>query len=77
MSFQLADVTLHIDETLEQAKRNEIEQELRAINGVVSVSNPDSRPHLAIVEYNPEQTDSQAILASVTRQNVHAELIGL
>jgi hypothetical protein len=50
---------------------------LREIDGVVSVRNPDDRPHLTLVEYNPARTDSQALLTTVTAAGVHAELIGL
>ena len=77
MDIQLADVVVHIDQTLERDRRSEIERELRAIDGVVSVHNPDERPHLAIVEYNPDKTDSATILNTVTVQGVHAELVGL
>jgi hypothetical protein len=77
MDIQLADVIVHIDQTLESDRRSRIEDELRAIDGVVSVHNPDDKPHLAIVEYNPEKTNSAAILRTVTTQGVHAELIGL
>lgn len=77
MDIQLADVVVHIDQTLGVEDRAGIEDGLRAIDGVVSVHNPDSRPHLAVVEYNPEKTNSQAILGSVMAQGVHAELIGL
>ncbi len=77
MDIQLADVTVHIDQTLEREDRSRIEDGLRAIDGVVSVHNPDNRPHLAVIEYNPAKTNSQAILSSVMSQGVHAELIGL
>ncbi len=77
MDIQLADVVVHIDQTLESDRRSQIEEELRAIDGVVSVHNPDDRPHLAIVEYNPDKTNSAAILSTITTQGVHAELIGL
>mgnify|MGYP003571975914 FL=1 len=77
MDIQLADVVVHIDQTLERDRRSEIERELRAIDGVVSVHNPDERPHLAIVEYNPDKTDSATILNTVTVQGVRAELVGL
>ena len=77
MDIQLADVVVHIDQTLERDRRSKIEEELRAIDGVVSVHNPDNRPHLAIVEYNPDKTSSAAILNTVTVQGVHAELVGL
>lgn len=77
MDIQLADVVVHIDQTLERDRRSEIEEELRAIDGVVSVHNPDNRPHLAIVEYNPDKTNSTVILNTVTVQGVQAELVGL
>jgi selenocysteine lyase/cysteine desulfurase len=77
MDIQLADVVVHIDQTLERERRSQIEAQLRAIDGVVSVHNPDDRPHLAIVEYNPDKTSSTDILKTVTTQGVHAELVGL
>jgi hypothetical protein len=77
MDIQLADVVVHIDQTLERQRRVEIEEQLRAIEGVVSVHNPDDRPHLSIVEYNPDKTNSEAILSTVTNQGVRAQLVGL
>mgnify|MGYP003572238530 FL=1 len=77
MDIQLADVVVHIDQTLERERRSEIEEQLRAIDGVVSVHNPDDRPHLAIIEYNPDRTSSADILNTVTVQGVNAELVGL
>jgi len=77
MDIQLADVVVHIDQALERERRTEIEEQLRAIDGVVSVHNPDDKPHLAIVEYNPEKTSGAVILNTVTVQGVRAELVGL
>jgi hypothetical protein len=77
MNIQLADVVVHIDETLGLQSRNGIENKLREVNGVISVHNPDNRPHLAVVEYDPDMTSSADILATVKAQGVHAELIGL
>ena len=77
MNISLVDITLHIDENLSVEQRGSIEESLRALDGVVSVSNSDKAPHLAIVEYNPDKMDSQKILKRVTDQGVHAELIGM
>lgn len=77
MDIQLADVTIHIDENLESSTRAVIEEKLRAIDGVVSVHNPDDKPHLAIVEYNPSKVKSMTLLEAVQGEGVHAELIGL
>lgn len=77
MDIQLVDVVVHIDQTLEEEHRMRIEGQLRGINGVVSVHNSDDRPHLLIVQYNPDKTGSATILETVTGQGVSAELVGL
>jgi len=77
MEIQLTDVTLHVDENLESGRRQELDAALRAVNGVVSVHNSDAKPHLIMVEYNPESTTSRALLDCVLEKGVHAELIGL
>ncbi|MGD2082515.1 MAG: ATP-binding protein [Chromatiales bacterium] len=77
MDIDMADVTVHIDETLDDERRALVADGVRGAEGVVSVGYDQGRPHLMIVEYNPAQTDSQQVLASVTSQGVHAELIGL
>lgn len=77
MDIQLSDVTLHIDENLNHEQRGTIEESLRALDGVISVHNADKTPHLSMVEYDPNVTSSQDILARVTNQGVHAELIGM
>jgi hypothetical protein len=77
MDIQLADVTIHVDENLGSEQRAGVESKLRAIDGVVSVHNADSTPHLVVVEYNPQKVQSSALLDAVKSENVHAELIGL
>jgi len=77
MDIQLADVTLHIDEDLNAEQRGTIEESIRALDGVVSVRNADERPHLALVEYNPQVVTAADILTRVTNQGAHAEMIGL
>ena len=75
--IQLVDVTVHVDENLDASQRSEVDTAIRALDGVVSVHNPDDRSHLYVVEYNPAKTSSAAILASVQDCNIHAELVGL
>jgi hypothetical protein len=77
MNIQLSDVTLHIDEALNIERRSQIENVLRAIDGVVSVSNHEQRPHLAVVEYNPEMASAELILGRVREEGVHVQMIGL
>ena len=77
MNIQLVDVVLHIDENLNPEQRGSVEESLRALDGVVSVHNTDERPHLTVVQYNPDLSTSQDILHRVTDQGAHAELIGM
>jgi hypothetical protein len=77
MDIQLADVIVHIDENLPKEQRGKIEEKLRAMDGIVSVHNPDDRPHLSVIEFNPDVSSSGAILEMVKSQGVHAELVGL
>ncbi|MGD8931346.1 MAG: ATP-binding protein, partial [Chromatiales bacterium] len=62
MNIDLADVTLHVDETLDSNSLAELDDALRRFDGVVSVHvNPD-RPHLFILEYNPAKVSSEQLL---------------
>ena len=75
--IELVDVTVHFDPILSINKRANIEDAIRGLQGVVSVHMPKDKPHLAVVEYNPERVNSQTILDTATDQGDHAELIGL
>jgi cell division protein FtsX len=75
--IKLVDVTVHIDETLSTEQRQGVEDKLRGLDGVVSVAIHDDKPHLVMVEYNPERASSSTILSAVKDTGVHAELVGL
>jgi cell division protein FtsX len=77
MNIKLVDVTLHIDEDLDAEQRETIKESLRALDGVVSVHNPEKTPHLTIVEYDPDENSSKKILQRVRDQGAHAEIVGL
>lgn len=77
MDIKLVDVTVHIDETLSKEQREDVEAKLRGLDGVVSVAIHDEKPHLVLVEYNPDRASSSAILSTVKDTGVHAELVGL
>ncbi len=75
--IKLADVTIHIDRETDAETREKIETALRLLDGVVSVHMPDDEPHLIVVEYNPEATNSTHLLTMVRELAGHAEMIGL
>lgn len=70
------DLVVHVDDTLGEARRTDIESALTSVEGVEWAHFTERRPHLMRVEYDPDQTSSFTILEEINRQNVHAELIG-
>lgn len=77
MSDGTVDVTVHIDETLDHARREAIAERVRRGPGIASAEYHDTRPHFLIVRYDPAKTDSGGVHRLVTEQGLHAELIGL
>ncbi len=77
MDIDLADVTIHIDEALDEEGKRSLEAAFRIRNGVVSVRiNPD-RPHLVLVEYNPKIIKSRDLVDIPRFQGLRGELVGL
>ena len=75
--MEMVDVTMHIDETIDHERRTKIADTIRAHKGVMAVAHHDEKPHLMIIEYNPDAVTSHELLQFVLDQGVHAELIGL
>lgn len=65
--IQLSDVTIHIDRETSSEERSKFESALRGLNDVVSVHMPDDKPHLIVVEYNPELTSSGVVWLQCAR----------
>jgi hypothetical protein len=77
MDIDLADVTIHIDQTLDAEGQTKLEEAFRNRVGVVSVRiNPD-RPHLVLVEYNPKMINSRDLVDIPRFQGLNGELVGL
>lgn len=75
--IRVADVTLHVDETLEKETRVKLEKDLRALEGVTSISSSKKTPHLIVVKYDPLHARSEDILRVVLGEHLHGQLIGL
>jgi hypothetical protein len=69
-------VIVHIDENLASNNRKELLQKIEDIEGVLSAEVKDQRPHLMIVDYNPDQTKSMEVLSGVHNSGVNAQLVG-
>jgi len=77
MSKTLADVLVHVDQTLNHDRLASLTKAIAAIDGVSNAEGHDAKPRLVIVTYDSAQVSSQQILAAVKAQGVSAELIGL
>ena len=77
MSKTLADVLVHVDQTLSHDRLAALTKTIAAIKGVSTAEGHDAKPHLVIVTYDPAQVNSQDILGAVKAQGVSAELIGM
>jgi len=77
MSTNIADVVVHIDETLPLDELKTLENHIHKIGGVVSACNRDDKPHFISITYNPKQVKSHDILVKIKSEGVHAELVGL
>ena len=76
MNTRLAEVTLHIDEATSHVERENFRDVLLAMDGVVAASYHDERPHLMLIEYNPEAINSIEFVSAAKKHGLHAELIG-
>lgn len=77
MGKQMADVMIHIDETLSEELLKKVEAAVREDENVISAGVPADNSHIMLVAYNPECVSAAGILARVKNAGVHAELVGM
>jgi len=77
MDIHLADVTLHVDQSLNQNEMGKLETAIRQKEGVVSVHINPQKNHLVLVQYNPEVVHSKEFMDILQHQGLKGELIGL
>jgi len=76
MDIKLAEVTFHIDESTTHDEREKFRDELLAMDGVIAAVSHDEKPHLMLIEYNPDIINSSEFLNAAREHGLHAELIG-
>ena len=77
MTDKMVDVTIHLDENTTHKDREDIRDSLLDLDGVFAAACHDEKPHLLIVEYNPDIINSSEFLKVTQDHGLHAELIGL
>lgn len=76
MDTKLAEVTLHIDEDTTHDERENFRDAMLAMEGVMAAAYQDEKPHLMLIEYNPDVINSIEFVNSARKHGLHAELIG-
>jgi len=76
MDTKLAEVTLHIDEATSHDERENFRDVLLAMDGVLAAAYHDEKPHLMLIEYNPDTIHSIEFVNTAKKHGLHAELIG-
>ena len=77
MDTKLAEVTFHIDEGTRHDERESLRDVLRSMDGVGAAAFHDERPHLMLIEYNPDAINPIEFVNAAKKHGLHAELIGL
>lgn len=77
MAQAIVDVMVHISESLQKPALDSIVSGLLQQTGVSTASYVEEKPHLMIVKYDSEVTNSSTLLNSVIASGVHAKLVGL
>jgi hypothetical protein len=76
MSDYIASVVVHIDESLSDDQIHAMEKDISYAGGVYSACVHERTPHLMVVDYDPMETQSIALLHNFQNHGLHAELIG-
>ncbi len=77
MGNALTDVMVHVNEDLDEAAMQRIEQDLRKDKGVVSVGHRPGDSHLVMVVYDSDVAQAANLLRRFTARGLHAQVVGM
>ena len=77
MTHSMAGVTLHLNEDTSHDEREAFRDTLLALDGVMAAACHDERPHLMLIEYDPDSINSLEFVNAAKNKGFHAQLIGL
>jgi len=75
--MHLADILIHVNETLGVTEQASMEEELRKLKGVIAPRFNNQTPHLLLVAYDPQKIDSYNLLTRVKANGYNAQLVGM
>jgi hypothetical protein len=77
MGINMVDVTLHINEETSHEERESLREALLIINGVMAAVCHDDKPHLLMIEYDPQIVTSNRFVEVASERGIHSQLISL
>ncbi|WP_298350892.1 hypothetical protein [Rhodoblastus sp.] len=72
----LADIVIHVNETLDETGLRVVECDLCGVDGVVAAKHVPGRNHILMVTYDNEEARAVDLLAPLKARGLHAQLIG-
>jgi cell division protein FtsX len=76
--ISIADIVVHLHPDASDECKSNIENGLRAHDGVVSVHfDSEDHPHAVVVAYNPDAVDSGALLTEIRKCDKDAMMAGI
>ncbi|MFP3874594.1 MAG: hypothetical protein ACLFQT_10345 [Thiohalophilus sp.] len=75
--MQVADILIHVNETLPATERNSLQERLRQVEGVIAPRFSEGKPHLLLVSYDAEVADTTRLLRQVEAGGYSAQLVGM
>lgn len=76
-SIHQVEVIVHVDESLDDERRDSMVSNLKGRDGVESAQFTPGREHLMLIDYDSDKLNSNDILGFVREEHVGAELVGL
>lgn len=76
MIEHIADVMVHVNETLDEDTLHSLEDEVFDHVGVVAVGHNPQHPHLLMVAYDSEVARPSNFLGPIRGRGLHAQLVG-
>ena len=74
----ISDIIVHLHPECSCDDTNKVENDVRSLNGVVSVHfNEEAHPHALLVAFNPDAVTAQEILAEVHKCDSRAMMAGM
>jgi hypothetical protein len=73
----IANVMIHINESLAEPELRTLEDDMRENLSVVAVGHNPKRPHLLLVAYDSDMFHATDFMHGLHNRGLHAQLVGL